>query len=119
MDDRSEDRIEQALREWASWLTQGGNGDGFARVNVLHPSWSPPTAGQRPGMKVGRSDRRERAVHAAVLGLSYRLQATLQIYYCRRLPLEAQAEQLGCAVSTVSARVREAKLLLRMALAMR
>lgn len=103
------DRIETRLREWASWLTLGSTGDGFAAVNVLHPSWSPPSAGMRPMMKVGRSDRPHRETHAAVLLLSKRLQATLQVHYCRRLAMADQAQQLECAESTVHARVREAK----------
>jgi DNA-directed RNA polymerase specialized sigma24 family protein len=110
------DRMEIRLREWAHWLTLGGSGDGFAAVNVLHPSWSPPTPGTLPTLKVGRSDRRHRDTHAAVQVLSRRLQATLQVHYCRRLSIAEQARQLECGESTVHARVREAKQLLREAL---
>jgi DNA-directed RNA polymerase specialized sigma24 family protein len=103
------DRMEARLREWAHWLTLGGTGDGFAAVNVLHPSWSPPTPGTLPTMKVGRSDRRNKDTHAAVVQLSKRLQATLQVHYCRRLAITEQALQLECSSSTVHARVRDAK----------
>ena len=111
------DRMETRLREWAHWLTLGGTGDGFAAVNVLHPSWSPPTPGTLPTMKVGRSERRQLDVHAAVLVLSRRLQATLHVHYCRRLSIAEQALQLECSQSTVHARVRDAKRLLGLALA--
>lgn len=110
------DRMEARLRDWAHWLTLGGDGSGFAAVNVLHPSWSPPTPGTLPTMKVGRSDVRHRQTHAAVLQLSMRLQATLQVHYCRRLPVAAQAEHLGCGEATVHARVRDAKRLLGLVL---
>lgn len=106
------DRMEARLLEWAHWLTLGGNGDGFAAVNVLHPSWSPPTPGTLPVLKVGRSERMQRQTHQAVQGLSKRLQATLLVHYCKRLAVVDQAEQLQCGVSTVHARVREAKRLL-------
>ena len=75
-----------------------------------------PTPGALPTMKVGRSDRRHKDTHAAVLQLSRRLQATLQAHYCRRLAIAEQALQLECSSSTVHARVRDAKRLLGLAL---
>lgn len=103
------DRMEQRLLAWAHWLTLGGNGDGYAAMSVLHPEWTPPTPGTTPTLKVGTSDAYHRATHQAVLTLSRRLQATLLVHYCKRLPVAEQAEQLQCAVPTVHARVREAK----------
>lgn len=103
------DQMESRLREWAGWLTAGGCGDGYAAVNVLSQDWSPPTPGMRPSLKVGRSDRRERAVHAAVVQLSTTLQATLVVHYCKRLTVADQAKLLQCGLSTVNTRVREAK----------
>jgi DNA-directed RNA polymerase specialized sigma24 family protein len=111
------DRMEQRLREWAGWLTAGGCGDGYAAVNVLHPGWSPPTPGALPSLKVGRSDRRERLMHAAVLQLSTTLQTTLVVHYCKRLAVVDQAMLLQCAESTVHQRVRDAKVRLASALA--
>lgn len=113
------DRMEGRLLEWAHWLTLGGNGDGFAAVNVLHQSWSPPTPGTLPTLKVGRSEQQQRRTHQAVLRLSKRLQATLLVHYCKRLPVADQADQLQCAESTVHSRVREAKRLLGVDLAAR
>lgn len=103
------DPMEARLREWAGWLTAGGCGDGYAAVNVLHQDWSPPAPGARPSLKVGRSDRRERAVHAAVVQLSATLQATLVVHYCKRLAVVDQARLLQCAESTVYKRVCDAK----------
>lgn len=106
------DRIEARLRDWAHWLTLGTSGNGFAAVNVLHPSWSPPTPGTLPTMKASRSDALHRQTHAAVLQLSMRLQTTLQVHYCKRLSVATQAQHLGCGEATVHARVRTAKRLL-------
>ena len=103
------DRMETRLREWAHWLTLGGTGNGFAAVNVLHESWSPPTPGTRPTIKVAASDKRHRDTHAAVLRLSRRLQHTLQVHYCKRLSVAAQALELACCESTVHQRIRDAK----------
>lgn len=111
------DVMEERLREWAAWLASGGSGDGFASMSVIHPDWSPPSQGTTPGMKVaGSGSRRERALHAAVLQLSRRLQATLLVHYCKRLSVADQAAMLECAEPTVHQRVRQAKLLLADAL---
>lgn len=103
------DRMEEHLREWAHWLTLGGCGDGYAAINVLHESWCPPSPGSAPSFKVGRADVRERMMHGAVKSLSRRLQATLLVHYCKRLPVAEQALVLECSESTVHARLREAK----------
>lgn len=107
------DVMEQRLREWAAWLTGGGNGAGYSAMSVIHPNWMPPTPGTTPTLKVSASNaQRERALHAAVLSLSRRLQATLLVHYCKRLSVADQAAMLECAEPTVHARVREAKRLL-------
>ena len=108
-----QDVMEIRLREWASWLTSGGSGDGYAAMSVIHPDWMPPSPGTTPTMKVSTtSAHRERALHAAVLQLSRRLQATLLVHYCKRMTVADQAVMLECAEPTVHARVREAKRLL-------
>ena len=104
------DRMEVRLREWAHWLTLDGTGNGFAAVNVLHESWSPPTPGTRPTIKVGMSDRRERETNAAVVQLSARLQQTLRVHYCQRLSMAEQAVVLDVGESTVHQRIRDAKI---------
>lgn len=103
------DQMERRLVEWAHWLTLGGNGDGFAAINVLHESWSPPTPGTLPTLKVGQSDAKARQMHKAIQGLSQRLQVTLVVHYCKRMSVADQAEVLQCAQPTVHERVRDAK----------
>lgn len=99
-------RIEARLQRWAEAVTVG-DGSGYAVVNPLHANWSPPTAGQRPGMKTARaSDVRE--THRAIGQLSVRLANTLVVHYCMRLPLSEQALRLECAQSTVLQRIDEA-----------
>lgn len=115
-----QDVMETRLREWAAWLTSGGSGDGYAAMSVIHPNWSPPTPGTTPTLKVaGGGSRRERELHAQVLLLSRRLQATLLVHYCKRLSVADQAAMLECAEPTVHARVREAKRALADALRVR
>lgn len=108
------DIIERRLQEWAHWLS-GGRSAGYPVTNVLHQSWLPPSPGQLPTMQTGgRNTSRERALHAAILALSMRLQNTLAVVYVYRLTATEQAMRLGCAASTVRARVLEAKRLLSM-----
>ena len=112
-----QDVMETRLREWAAWLTSGGDGAGYSAMSVIHPDWSPPSPGSTPTLKVARRGcQREQDLHAAVLQLSRRLQATLLVYYCKRLSVAEQAAMLECAEATVHARVREAKRLLALAL---
>lgn len=102
--------MEARLQRWAAHLTVG-DGSGFARTSVLHPSWQPPTPGQTPTLKVGaHTDAAE--THRAVGMLSVRLANTLVVHYVMRLPLIHQAERLECAPSTVLNRVSEAHRLL-------
>lgn len=104
------DVMEIRLREWAAWLTSGGDGAGYASMSVIHPDWMPPSKGTAPAMKAGPANRqREMLLHAEVLQLSRRLQATLLVHYCKRLSVADQALMLECAEPTVHARVREAK----------
>lgn len=104
------DVVEQRLQAWAAWLTAGQCGDGFPTKSVLHPSWSPPSAGMTPTMaSTSRSDRRERDVDAAVRDLSVKLRDAVFVVYVKRLPVDGQVQQLQCQASTVRARVIEAK----------
>lgn len=111
------DVMEERLREWAAWLTGGGSGDGYASMSVIHPDWMPPSPGTTPTLKVGKANaQRERALHAAVLQLSRRLQATLLVHYCKRMSVADQAAALECAEATVHQRVRDAKRMLAAAM---
>lgn len=98
--------IEARLQRWAQWITVG-DGSGYARVNTLHPNWSPPTKGVRPGMKVGHGSDAPQT-HRAVKRLSQRLQDTLVVHYCKRLTLAEQAAALGCTESAIGPRVQRA-----------
>lgn len=106
-----DDRIELMLIEWAQWL-QIGDGSGYSTMSVLHPDWSPPSPGITPTMKTVRNSSVIK-VHAAVCALSMRMANTLVVHYCKRMSLAEQAAELGCSVSTVTARVARAHLELR------
>lgn len=99
-----DDRIEALLVDWAQWLTVG-DGSGYATMSVLHEDWTPPTPGLTPTMKTAHPQRARRLHMLIVSMLSDRLQQTLVVHYCQRLPLVEQAERLDCKVSTVHARV--------------
>ena len=97
--------IEIALLEWAQWL-RAGNGDGYARRNVLHPEWSPPSPGMTPTMAVTYSSAAQ-TTHRQVEQLSVRLRNTVVVHYCvPGLTLEEQCKRLeGIAPSTLAARI--------------
>jgi DNA-directed RNA polymerase specialized sigma24 family protein len=96
-------RIEARLQRWAVMLTVG-DGSGYPMTSVLDKSWTPPTPGQSPTLKVGASSD-ARQTHRAIASLSLRLANTLVVHYVMRLPLSEQAERLGCAQSTIGARI--------------
>lgn len=98
--------IEARLQRWAQYVTVG-DGSGYAAINTLHEDWSPPTPGMTPTMKaLTTSDVRQ--THRLIAQLSMRLRNTLVVHYCLRLPVDQQAERLGCGRSTVHERVSEA-----------
>lgn len=92
------------LLRWADWLTVG-DGSGYATVCVLHENWSPPTAGQRPTMKVARSQAEARATHRAIAALPVKLQATAWVHYVKKGSIADQALELQCQPDTVLDRV--------------
>jgi DNA-directed RNA polymerase specialized sigma24 family protein len=95
--------IEARLQRWAVMLTVG-DGSGYPVTSVLHENWQPPAPGQTPTLKVGASSD-ARQTHRAIATLSQRLANTLVVHYVMRLSLAEQAERLGCAPSTVTARI--------------
>lgn len=105
------DVLEQRLQAWAAWKHGGAVSDGYPTKSVLHESWSPPTAGHLPNMRVthGRGDKQERALDRAITRLSVRLQDTLVVVYLMRAKPDEQAARLSCQASTVRARVVDAK----------
>lgn len=99
-------RMEARLQRWAQGVTVG-DGSGYPAMCVIHPQWQPPSPGTAPTLKVAHhSDVRE--THRAIGALSMRLANTLVVHYCLRLPMDEQAQRLGCEVRTVHGRVEEA-----------
>lgn len=98
--------MEARLQRWAQAVTVG-DGSGFPVMSVLHPEWQPPSPGTTPTLKTSAaSDARE--THRALLQLSQRLQNTVAVHYCMKLPLAEQAQRLDCAVDTVHGRIEAA-----------
>jgi DNA-directed RNA polymerase specialized sigma24 family protein len=98
--------IEARLQRWAQVVTVG-DGSGFPAVNVLDRSWSPPSPGTTPTLKVAKQgDAAE--THSAIRQLSMRLRNTVVAHYCLKLGAAEHAERVGCAPSTVHARIDEA-----------
>lgn len=104
----TEDQVHVRLVEWSAWVTVG-DASGYARTNCLHESWAPGRGQLSTAVQRITTHAREREIDAHVRKLSTRLQDTLAVHYCKRLPVTAQAEVLGCQPSTVHARVREAR----------
>lgn len=96
--------IDARLMRWAEWVTVG-DGSGFASISVLHQNWTPPTAGQRPTLKVARSQAEAVETHKALRRLPVKLQATAVVHYVKRGTLVEQAAQLECQEDTVLDRV--------------
>ena len=96
--------IESRLQRWAVAVTVG-DGSGYPVMSVLHHEWQPPSPGITPTMKTGGHHSDARETHAALRLLSQRLQNTVAVHYCMKLPVENQAQRLGCAVATVHGRI--------------
>lgn len=102
--------VDQALKDWAHWLSCGRNGGGFPRTNVLHQSWLPPTPGSTPTLKVGAADHTlHQRMHRAVARLSVRLANTVVVHYCYRLSEAEQCARLQCARATLHHRLATAR----------
>lgn len=103
--------IDQRLCRWAQGVTVG-DGSGYPTMSVIHPEWSPPSPGVTPTLKTAAGTD-VRQTHRAVLLLSERLQATLVVFYVKRLALGEQARLLECEERTIHARIERAHQLLR------
>lgn len=99
--------IEDRLQRWALAVTVG-DGSGYPVKSVLHPSWSPPSPGMTPALKVGTtSDATE--THAAICCLqSENLMRALIAHYIKRGTIEAQAQWAQCRPDTLLDRVARA-----------
>lgn len=104
----TDEQVHVRLVEWAVWRTVG-DASGYARTNCLHESWAPGRGQLSMAVQRVNTHAREREIDAHVRRLSARLQDTLAVYYCKRLPQSEQARLLGCQPSTVRARVGEAR----------
>ena len=98
--------IEERLIRWAQGVTVG-DGNGYPAMSIIHPSWQPPTPGQTPTLKVGRSSD-VKQTHVAIGALSDRTRATLVVHYILKPPLAEQALLLECQERTVHDRVERA-----------
>jgi DNA-directed RNA polymerase specialized sigma24 family protein len=103
--------IEARLQRWADYVSVG-DGSGFPSMSVIHREWTPPSPGMMPSMKVAPSSD-ARQTHRAIGKLSQRQANTLVVHYVLKLPLADQALRLGCAESTVTARIDQAHARLR------
>ena len=99
--------IHERLLAWAQYVTVG-DGTGYPAMSVLHPQWQPPTPGTTPNMKVSAPSS-ARQTHRAIAKLKPKSRDALVMHYVKRLPMDQQAEQLGCAAPTVYLRVRTAR----------
>lgn len=112
-----DEAMHQRLLAWAQWVTVG-DGSGYPSMCVLHESWSPPTPGTAPTMKVAAPSS-ARQTHRIIASWSVRMRNTVVLYYCTQLPVAEQAERLGCDESTVHKRIGAASIMLRQALEQR
>lgn len=111
-----DEQMHHRLQEWAQWM-KVGDGSGYPVTSVLHPSWSPPSPGTTPTMKVASpSSARQTARAMTGPGWSARLRNTVALYYLTNLPIAEQAARLDCDESTVHKRIETAHRMLRHAL---
>ena len=96
-------RIEARLIRWANRVTVG-DGNGYPAVCVLDPSWSPPSPGTTPTMKINASDDAMQT-HRAIARLSRRQQDTVVVHYVLKPPMVEQAQMLQCTADAVHMRV--------------
>lgn len=107
------DYRDRKLMAWAAWVSAGGRGDGYPMTSPLHRSWMPAAAGSAQRQCAGgRSYAEEKMLHDRIRRLPTRLSDALMVVYVKRARPEDQARTLGCAESTVRARVAQAKGLL-------
>lgn len=109
-------RIERMLVEWAQAVTVG-DGSGFPTKNVLHPSWSPPSGGVLPAMKVGVGGSAKRTHALLKRALTDKQLCAVVSHYCIKGTAAEQAARLGCVERTVALRIDAAHVALANAVA--
>ena len=107
------DMVERRLLRWAAWRKGGRSADGYPTKNVLHPSWTPPSAGQTPTMTVTcNNDDAERHIDHCIRQLRPKLFDAVVSRYLLRETIEQQVERAGCTAEGVRKRIQTAKALL-------
>lgn len=110
MSKRVHEDIERRLLNWSRWkLTDGvgsGLGLGYGRVGM----WSSVVVdcGGRVESRVPTNAVEAGETDQAVEMLPVLLRDTVKVYWLTDHPVDVKARMLGCAVSTVHSRVREA-----------
>jgi DNA-directed RNA polymerase specialized sigma24 family protein len=99
-------QIDSRLQRWGEWVVVG-DASGYSRVCTLHESWSPPTPGMRPTLKVSASTD-VRHTHRAVQLLPVKLRNVCVVHYVLKGTLQEQADRLDCMPDTVLDRVERA-----------
>ena len=107
----TDEKTHERMLAWAWWRKAGPQADGHPSTNILHPSWMPPAKGRTPSMRTAPrgDDRQQREVERAVAMLSRRLHDAIVEHYLHGGQVQAQAQRLGCAVSTLHARLQMAR----------
>lgn len=106
--------VERRLVEWSEWVRSGGasdRGTGYPVKNCLHADWGAPSVAVRGLPKIVPKGLGA-ATHAQVAQLSVTLQQTLVLHYLEQRTARLIAQSLGCAASTVDARLWRAHALL-------
>lgn len=103
--------IDDRLWQWAERL-KSGDGTGYPVKSTIHPDWSPPPQGMRPGMKVC-TVRPDEGVHAMIDRLPASLKATVVAHYLLKLSAIEAGAAMGCAPATVGERIERAHRMLR------
>jgi hypothetical protein len=99
--------IDERLQRWAMAVTVG-DGSGYPVKSVLHPSWSPPSPGMTPTLKVGTSTDVHETHRALCTLQSVNLFRAVVAHYIKRGTIEAQAQWAGCKADTLMDRVARA-----------
>lgn len=99
--------IDERLQRWALAVTVG-DGSGYPVKSVLHPSWSPPSPGMTPTLKVGASSDVMETHRALCTLQSVNLFMAVVAHYIKRGTIEAQAQWAQCKPDTLLDRVARA-----------
>ena len=99
--------IDDRLLRWAEWK-QLGNTAGYPVKSILHPTWSPPSPGMLPTLRVGATSDAQQTHQALEKIQSVNLINAICARYLRRGTLEERAELAGCKPDTFAKRIDRA-----------